>query len=195
MITRELGENYVSNQATLDEFLESVKIGLVEIWHPTYMPQPSLAIFTKEEAELVTSGKNYVGKCFDQSGRYMLHNSAAGNNGAILVHGTINFNGIPISHSWVELGDKVLETTSQTFHPKDEYYMVTGAVAERKYSHTEAMRKMLDIGHFGPWHATGGLLNSPSLTQAVKRMTKRGDTESIDDVESIIDEFMLWNSI
>ncbi len=82
----------------------------------------------------------------------------------VLVHGVVTgegkLEGVKYTHAWVEIGDHndmtrtvvVDNTVSEGFTmPAIEYYKQGKIQITKKYTYKEALAKILDIQHWGPW--------------------------------------------
>jgi GNAT superfamily N-acetyltransferase len=104
-----------------------------------------------------TDGKVRLKDCFRQAGRYVMTHLDS------LVHGTVTIGpSVPVSHAWVEIrrpdgAELIYDGVQGKFYDKASYYRNMRAVPERTYDQAEAIAKMLETRHFGPWHRSAGL--------------------------------------
>lgn len=91
------------------------------------------------------------GRCYELALKIMSREPGA--ERFALVHGYIGHR-MPIGHAWIETGDgRVYDPVDDRYLPAAEYAASQGAVVERRYTRTEAMRMMVERdGHCGPWH-------------------------------------------
>jgi len=104
--------------------------------------------------------ENQGGDCYVVSGRYMMdHGLLAGESDLILVHGEVtgqgHIDGVKYGHAWIEDGEMVLDLSGgrNIKLPKFLYYSL-GNIDESKvfkYNSEDMRRKILDMGHWGPW--------------------------------------------
>ncbi len=115
-------------------------------------------------------GDKKLGKCFDTAGRFALNNYSEGD----LIHGTINIGEVKIAHAWIELpGNVVFDGTQTQFFDKSDYYKVTKAIPEHRYTFDKAREFMMDEGYFGPWESTTGLLKNDTRRKSVDEVDER----------------------
>ena len=101
------------------------------------------------------------GDCYQAGGRLIM--SYFGDKNAKLVHGMVSgqgqLEGVRFGHCWVEVGDKVLDHSNDQKRELDkQLYYLLGRIDPKEchyYTPEEASKKMVDIGHFGPWDMTG----------------------------------------
>ena len=99
--------------------------------------------------------KNRHGDCYSAAGKYILDHPHKPD--LFLVHGIVTgqgpIAGIKYGHAWVEEGDLVIEVSNgrNLRLPKAAYYALGQIEKTIRYSATEAVKKMLDSHHFGPW--------------------------------------------
>ena len=112
------------------------------------------------ESNNLFEGKNATGTCYQDALHYMEKHS---DKKLRLVHGLVTgqgpIEGIRYNHAWVEDGNEVIDPSLKelgrsvyTF-PKDLYYAI-GNIKEKttfRYNHKEMVKKMLEIGTYGPW--------------------------------------------
>ena len=128
-----------------------------------------------------------LGKCFDTAGRFVLNNYSEGD----LIHGIIKLGEIKIAHAWIELpGDIVFDGTQTQFFDKSDYYKVTNAVPEYKYTFDKAREFMLNEGYFGPWETTSGLLKNDirrkSANEIIDERLSDGDVKLSEEELSLL---------
>ena len=108
--------------------------------------------------QILLEGK---GDCYQAGGRLIM--SYFGDKNAKLVHGMVSgqgqLEGVRFGHCWVEVKDKCLDHSNDKEQelPKDIYYLL-GRIDPAEchyYTPEEASKKMVDIGHFGPWDMSG----------------------------------------
>lgn len=98
--------------------------------------------------------KNKGGDCYSAAGRYILDNM---DPELILVHGIVtgqgDIEGIQFGHAWVEDGNRVIDVSNgrNIQLPKQFYYKLGKIKKTKRYKREEALKKMLETGHFGPW--------------------------------------------
>lgn len=102
------------------------------------------------------------GNCYESAFEYVLEMHRLGNEEFVLVHGLPTMQaggptpGEKYCHAWVEVGDFVLDRTaskdgSTLTLPKIVYYEL-GQISEVvRYTFSEAARKVVESGHYGPW--------------------------------------------
>ena len=98
--------------------------------------------------------RNREGRCYELSHIVMLR--APGAERFSLVHGRVaqreGIKDVLIPHAWIELNDgRMYDPVKDNYSPVDEFAAVWHAVVERKYSRVEAMRMVVEHGHYGPW--------------------------------------------
>jgi hypothetical protein len=100
--------------------------------------------------------KNKGGDCYEASGRQILDNQYKDKD-LVLVHGIVTgqgaIEGIQFGHAWVEKGNTVIDKSNgrSIELPKAVYYALGKIKKTKRYTVAEAVKKMLDTGHFGPW--------------------------------------------
>lgn len=128
--------------------------------HP---PDPELRRFPEprkaavpEELRRGVDGKVRLGECYKTAGKYVIDHEGE------LVHGTIKgvakSSGEPapaIDHAWVEVGDAVYDGTQGQFYERADYYSKMGVdpASATRYNRDQALARMLETEHFGPWEA------------------------------------------
>ena len=103
--------------------------------------------------------KNRNGDCFMAAGKYISDFAFQSQEKTFLVHGIVTgqgeIRGIRFLHAWVENNNMVIDKSNgKDLHiPKDLYYALgninPGEIV--KYTYSEAIEKMLNNGHYGPW--------------------------------------------
>ena len=117
-------------------------------------------LYTIENKNLFTEGKNDTGKCFVNAYDYMSANSSSKIN---LVHGLVvgqgPIEGVLYNHAWIEKGNEVIDTALKAQgakrykFPKDLYYAV-GQINPKtvfKYTFKEMIENVLETEVYGPW--------------------------------------------
>lgn len=98
-----------------------------------------------------------MGDCFVQAYNNFFDSR---DNNVLLVHGVVTgrgkIEGLKYLHAWIEIGDKVIDTTMSLFakgFPKDGYYRLAQADEKEmfKYNKSEAIEKILKYETYGPW--------------------------------------------
>lgn len=76
----------------------------------------------------------------------------------VLVHGVVTgrgaIEGIKYAHAWAEDGDEVVDLTfpeSLQRLPKEVYYALGNVEYTKKYTRKEAIEKLVEFSHWGPW--------------------------------------------
>lgn len=101
---------------------------------------------------MMTKRKNpRAGRCYELSAKYVSEN-----HDAVLVHGSIQGNGYPRNpHAWVEVegtdGMIVFDPVLDQHYPAWLYERLMNAKAYVRYTYDEAVRLMVDTGHYGSW--------------------------------------------
>ncbi len=94
------------------------------------------------------------GDCYEVAFHFMIENPLGQHS--TLVHGKITNKKTKrwIDHAWVEIrGGLIYDGTfSDGFFKKEEYYELTRAKPERKYSERDAIRHAVRSKHYGAWH-------------------------------------------
>ena len=96
-----------------------------------------------------------TGDCFEVSFNLMYFL----NNDCILCHGKVSgqgpIEGERISHSWIELNGFVIDKSNghSYINTIEEYYKLGKVKLEEvtKYTHIEALKKVVKYKHYGPW--------------------------------------------
>lgn len=93
------------------------------------------------------------GNCYEANAELFL-NYFANRPEVRLVHGTVyhpktGWHG----HCWIETGDTIIDAANKTMNilQKDKYYTIGKIKDTTKYTRKEAIRKMLETQHYGPW--------------------------------------------
>jgi hypothetical protein len=100
--------------------------------------------------------KNKGGDCFEAAGNFIVNNRHEKDD-LILVHGLVTgqgaIAGIKFAHAWIEDGDLVIDKSNgrDIKIPKMLYYALGNVKKTFRYTAEEAVEKMLDVGHYGPW--------------------------------------------
>jgi hypothetical protein len=89
--------------------------------------------------------RRYLGKGFAKAYKYVRGHADVG---ARLVHGTVRDGR---AYAWVEIGDVVFDPAYQRFYAADSWYAVIGAQKQAEYTRGEAIERVDDEGHTGPW--------------------------------------------
>ena len=97
--------------------------------------------------------KSRLGHCYELAGRYVFNHF---DEGILLVHGTINgrrWTGLDKDnpHAWVEEEDDVYDLVWDKRFPKQLYYEVMNAKADKKYNFKELCQIVGKKKHWGPW--------------------------------------------
>ena len=95
------------------------------------------------------------GDCYESSAHLILE---IGDN-AQLCHGVATgqgeIEGIKHGHAWIEMGELVLDFSNgkEIAMLKERYYQIGKIDAKKvkRYSKEDAMRKMIETEHYGPW--------------------------------------------
>jgi hypothetical protein len=91
--------------------------------------------------------KKRLGRCYELAGRF-----ASNNEGAILVHGSIEGFGKPrIGHAWVEVDGQVWEPASGKMWDPKVFDMFFSPEEEFRYDHEGVLVMSLRSSHWGPW--------------------------------------------
>lgn len=106
-----------------------------------------------------------LGQCYALAGRYIIDHYGSD---LALVHGTIQgFGAPPLDHAWVRFPDgRVWEPATNTIYSPGDFQVLFNPQEVQTYSGKEAMSKMVDTGHFGPWDRdiTSAYLDAPGGT-------------------------------
>ena len=101
--------------------------------------------------------KNTNGDCYQAAANIVVDLDE--DTDLILVHGIVTgqgpIEGVEYGHAWVEDGGMVIDKSNgrDITMPKAMYYGL-GNIHKRntiRYTREEAVKKMLDSGHYGPW--------------------------------------------
>lgn len=95
--------------------------------------------------------------CFEAAGRAIIDLPSD----AVLVHACVDGQG-PLEgrrfvHAWIEIGDVVVDKSlGKSLEISKRFYYAIGCVRRepgqfKSYTRTEALHKMLEEEHFGPW--------------------------------------------
>lgn len=91
-----------------------------------------------------------LGRCYELSGKYVMDHS-----GTTLIHGSIQGFGHPrIGHAWAvtKSGDIWEPATNQTY-PKPVFDAIFNPEVDSTYTHSEALKQMVQHETYGPWDA------------------------------------------
>ena len=101
-----------------------------------------------------------AGDCYEAAGKYMMDNCMFGGCDLVLVHGEVmgqgRLEGMTYGHAWILNGNTVIDKSNGgNLHlPRQVYYSI-GQIDNIGNTHTytweEARRKIMDLGHWGPW--------------------------------------------
>lgn len=107
---------------------------------------------------LVETPKEEGGDCFEVAGRKMIYENMPGMK---LVHAYVSgqgpLKGRRFEHAWNEIGDVVIDSSNgKNIILRKEIYYKLGKVKQTKgqyasYTHPEALAKMVEHHHYGPW--------------------------------------------
>lgn len=116
---------------------------------------------------------------------------------AKLVHGMVagqgQLDGVRFGHCWVEDGDTVYDHSNgrKLDIPKPVYYAIGQIDPEECYYYTkqEAVKFMVDTGHYGPWEMTGATVMAEEMPDSKPEIGKRKqriNPSDLEDMESIL---------
>lgn len=90
------------------------------------------------------------GNCFKNVIQWVTRNE--GINDSVIVHGKVtNHTKNVIDHAWIEMGNSVIDPTVGVKMDKIEYYAITKAEADSKYSSEQALINAIRSKNGGPW--------------------------------------------
>lgn len=94
-----------------------------------------------------------LGRCYELAGRYVTDPMMHRNEGATLVHGSIEGMGNPrIGHAWVvDVDGEIFEPTSGKHFDSATFKVVFHPIEYVRYDGTEARVNILKLKHWGPW--------------------------------------------
>tara|TARA_R100001463_G_C3433305_1_gene211670 strand:+ start:327 stop:656 length:330 start_codon:yes stop_codon:yes gene_type:complete len=99
------------------------------------------------------------GTCYPDAYNWMIENEYNhGDSGAMLAHATVTgtgggVEGVEYGHAFILINNSfVIDVTTGTGFPKDEYYRVGKVKDVKLYTLDEMLRASLSSGHYGPWH-------------------------------------------
>ena len=108
-----------------------------------------IAMSSAEKAEKLTSPVYRRGDCFANVIRWITHNDS---EDAIVVHGKVtNGKNERLDHAWIEQGNEVIDPTVDVYVDKIEFYAITKAEADAKYTSTQTLINAARTKHGGPW--------------------------------------------
>lgn len=116
---------------------------------------------------------------------------------AKLVHGMVagqgQLDGVRFGHCWVEDGDTVYDHSNgrKLDIPKPVYYAIGQIDPKECYYYTkqEAVKFMVDTGHYGPWEMTGATVMAEEMPDSKPEIGKRKqriNPSDLKDMESIL---------
>ena len=121
-----------------------------------------------------------LGRCYELTFRAIQKEPAA--ECFTLIHGFIDLDIMLIAHAWIEKGDgRVYDPNDDQYMRADEYAATMGAVAERRYTRSEAIDMMSREAHCGPWHCLRmGVVDPRLLADLIRKNgeVRRSSTES-----------------
>jgi hypothetical protein len=112
----------------------------------------------EKDVEIPESSRD--GDCYQVAGRYVMDHGLMGDDqNVFLVHGIVvgqgPISGLEYGHAWVEEGDECIDLSQgrNIRMPKVLYYALGNIDPSKqfRYSPEEMRRKILDVGHWGPW--------------------------------------------
>ena len=113
-----------------------------------------------------------LGRCYELTFRAIKEELGA--ESFTLIHGYINLDIMLVAHAWIETGDgRVYDPNDDRYMRADEYAATMGAVAERRYTRTQALDMMSREAHCGPWHCSrAGVVDPRLLVASVRKNGK-----------------------
>lgn len=126
-----------------------------------------------------------TGDCYEAAGKFVLNNQSTLPD-LKLVHGTITSNKEigPAGHAWAEMGNDVVFDMSNGHEfvgRKEDYYRHHKIKDVVPYSPDDAIQKMLEQEHYGPWHETTAVHSSIEPYQGKKVLVFLENGDSADE--------------
>jgi hypothetical protein len=140
-----------------------------------------------------------LGDCYQAGANLIsgLGKPAGISDDAKLVHGMVagqgQLDGVRFGHCWVEDGDTVYDHSNgrKLDIPKPVYYAIGQIDPKECYYYTkqEAVKFMVDTGHYGPWEMTGATViaeEMPDRKPEIGKRKQRINPSDLEDMESIL---------